>query len=320
MNLIINSKPSISILMANYNKGAYIEDAIQSVLNQDFDNWELIIFDDASTDDSLIKIKKFADERIKLISNRDNNKGYIGALKEMISEANGEIVIILDSDDALAPNALSEIAKIYQNHPEYDFVYTQCYYCDERLKPIHLGYSARIPEGNTNLHNNSVVAMRTFRKTAYLKTTGYCEQMLYAEDVDLTFKIEEIGKLYFLDKPLYYYRILKGSQTHSFCNELINRSSTSLARLNAYKRRIGTNIPNLSKVEISEVLFWGIFSSLLVKRLNLVKQFSKELLGIHPYFLIDYKFYSLIFKKIIKIVRIKFNSIKFFKSYLCFTL
>jgi len=147
--------------------------------------------------------------------------------------------------------------------------------------------------------------MRTFTKKAYLKTTGYDKNILFAEDIDLVLKIEEVSKLYFIDKPLYYYRILPKSQTHSFKNTQINRSSTALAKLNAYKRRLNTKILNLEKYEISAVLFFGIINALLAKRFNLVLKFIMEILKIEQFFLFDLKFYQQLIMKIKKIIKLK---------------
>jgi glycosyltransferase involved in cell wall biosynthesis len=304
----MESKTAVFILMANFNKGKYIGDAIKSVINQSVKDWELIIFDDNSIDNSVEIIESFlTDQRIRLIKNK-KNLGTIFAQKSLVLSAVSEIVCILDSDDTLAPNALEVIQKAYVNYSDIGFIYTQCWYCDENLKPVHLGFSKKIPKGKTNLHDNSIVALRTFKKSDYLKTSGYDEQMLFAEDIDLSLKLEEVTKLYFIDKPLYYYRVLPKSQTHSFLNTRINRSSTALAKYNAYKRRLGTNIPNLNRHEISEVLFWGILNSLLSGRWWLLKLFCISLISINPFVFLQPGFYNLIFKKIKKIIILKKNN------------
>ncbi len=291
--------------MANYNKGKYIEKAIRSVLAQTETDWELLVLDDASTDGSGAVMNKFQnDPRIKTIFNK-KNQGKIAALAKMVAEAEGEIMVEVDSDDYIEKETLERIRKIYDNKPDVGYVYTQCYYCDENLQPRHLGFSAPIPEGKSNLHCNCVVAMRSFRKADYQKTAGYDEDCLYAEDIDLTLKMEEVTNLHFLDEPLYYYRVLPRSQTHSFRNSRINRSSTALAKLNAYQRRLGTGIPNLNKAEISEVLFFGIIISVLAGRFWLAGKFVKNLFSIHPFFLFDPRFYIQIGRKAKKIIKLK---------------
>lgn len=294
-----------SIIICNYNNESYVCAAIDSVINQTLNSWELIIIDDKSEDNSIKKINKYSgDIRIKVIKNKIN-QGYIKSLEKGINNAKCDVVCILDSDDIIEKNTLEILDDVYSKKPEVGFVYTQCYYCNENLKPVHFGFSAQIPEGKTNLQVNSVVALRTFRKSVYLRTEGYDNNCLYAEDIDLTLKMEEVTKLHFINKPLYFYRILPKSQTYSFKNTQINRSSTALAKLNAYKRRLETKIPNLNKAEIAEVLFFGIFTSILARRFKLTLRFIKELMLIHPLFSLDYKFYLNIFKKIKKIAILK---------------
>ena len=137
-----------------------------------------------------------------------------------------------------------------------------------------------------------------------IKKSYETKQAIYKNE-DLLNRIEEVSKLYFIDKPLYYYRILPKSQTHSFKNMQINRSSTALAKLNAYKRRLNKKILNLKKYEISAILFFGIINAILAIRFNLVLKFIMEILKIEPFFLFDLKFYQQLIMKIKKIIKLK---------------
>jgi glycosyltransferase involved in cell wall biosynthesis len=300
------SAPYFSVIMANYNHVNYIGEAIESVLNQTCANWELIVIDDCSTDNSVNTIKNYlSDRRIRLFNN-EKNKGYIYSLKKGIKLSEGSIIAIIDSDDAIKKNALEKIASVYEDNPDVGLVYTQCYYCDKNLQPVHMGFSGEIVK--SNLHENKINAIRTFKKEAYFKTSSYDENCVRAEDIDLNLKLEEKTSVYFLDEALYNYRLLPKSQTHGFKNEMINRSSTALAKLNAYKRRLNTDIPNLNKDEIAEVLFFGVFTSLLAGRLKLMLKLKLELWRINPLFLFQAEFYSLIMRKIIKIYKLKLNN------------
>ena len=295
----------ISIIMANYNNAQYISDSIESVLSQSFLNWNLIIIDDCSLDNSLEVVEKYlSNSKIKLIKNK-KNVGYTKNLIKGVQEVDDEIIVILDSDDALASDALEKIYKYYEKNLKCDYVYSQCYYCDSGLSPVHRGFSGETMKGNSVIRLNNAHHIKTFRKSTYLKTSGYDEKIKYAEDIDLTLKMEEVGNLCFLDEPLYYYRVLPRSQSHGFLNTQINRSSTALAKLNAYKRRLGTDIPNLDKNEVAEVLFWGMITSILAKRFRLNWFFIKESLRINPFFLFKSSFYKIVFKKINKMLKLK---------------
>lgn len=100
--------PVISVITASYNYENYISDAIKSVLAQTFSDWELIIVDDASSDNSVDIIKQFlGDNRIKLICN-DTNKGLAETLKTGLKHSTGEWIAFLESDDMLTPDCLEK--------------------------------------------------------------------------------------------------------------------------------------------------------------------------------------------------------------------
>ena len=88
----------VSIIMPNYNSGKYISESIESVLAQTYENWELIVVDDCSSDDSIEVIKSYSDPRIKLIQN-EKNSGAAISRNNAIAVASGEFIAFLDSDD-----------------------------------------------------------------------------------------------------------------------------------------------------------------------------------------------------------------------------
>src|SRR5262245_5201770 len=127
---------AISVVMANYNNGRYIDEAIRSVQNQTFQNWELIIVDDASTDDSLKRITSYLrDPRIRLFMN-NQNEGYTRSLLRGFEQTASPVIGILDSDDALMPEALSRVHSLHAAQPEVGLVLTQVFKCDSDLNPL----------------------------------------------------------------------------------------------------------------------------------------------------------------------------------------
>lgn len=106
---------TISIITASYNYSQYIEETIKSVLAQTYCNWELIIVDDCSSDNSVEVIKQFDDPRIKLVCH-DTNKGLKEAIKTGLSHSTGEWVAFLESDDIFEPKNLEKKLQIAQDH------------------------------------------------------------------------------------------------------------------------------------------------------------------------------------------------------------
>jgi glycosyltransferase involved in cell wall biosynthesis len=107
----------VSVLINNYNYGKFIKDAIDSVLNQTYQNFELIIVDDGSSDSSREVINSYNDSRIKKIFKQ--NGGQASALNVGIEHCKGDIISFLDSDDEFYPTKLEEVVKVFQKGYEY---------------------------------------------------------------------------------------------------------------------------------------------------------------------------------------------------------
>ncbi|MEC4685992.1 MAG: glycosyltransferase family 2 protein [Nitrospirota bacterium] len=256
-----NENPQFSVLMASYNNGQFIGSAIESVINQTFKEWELVIVDDCSTDKSVEIIKTYlSDSRVRFFKN-SRNIGYIGTLKRLINESRAEILGILDGDDALDEDALEKMYEAHVKNPDCGFIYSNFVFCDRDLNPVEKGFCTalpQIPDRRTILRYDIVGPFRTFRKDAYFRTPGYDDKILYAEDKDLTLKMEEVTGFFYVDKVLYLYRVLSDSQSHDPAKKSTMKSSYYLAKYKAYRRRLGTEIPNLTNKEMSDVLFHGI--------------------------------------------------------------
>ncbi len=156
---------SFSILMSNFNNGKYIKDAIQSVIDQIYLNWELIIVDDCSTDNSIDVISQFSNnDRIKLIQNK-KNIGKPSSLIIAIENASNEIIGILDADDKLHEEALEIIHKVYQDNQKYGFVYTKMWNCNSSLQPYNIPswVGPVIPE-KTDILKHRISHFKTFKK------------------------------------------------------------------------------------------------------------------------------------------------------------
>ena len=97
----------VSVVIPSYNSSSYIMDAVKSVLNQTYDNLEVIIADDASTDDTRAVIRKIREPRVKLIE-RTENGGAAAARNSAIRAATGRYIAFLDSDDYWLPDKLSK--------------------------------------------------------------------------------------------------------------------------------------------------------------------------------------------------------------------
>jgi len=130
--------PKVSIITPAYNGEKFIERAIKSVLWQTFNDWELIIVDDASTDQTVEIIKRYCekDKRIKLIELKENTGGPAIPRTIACKEAKGELIAFLDQDDIFYPEYLELKVKYFEEHPEVDILYSLAWTFDEESKKI----------------------------------------------------------------------------------------------------------------------------------------------------------------------------------------
>lgn len=117
----------VSIIMPSYNTEKYISDSIESVIAQTYRNWELIIVDDCSTDNSLDVIRSFNDKRIIILQN-EKNSGAAISRNYALREAKGKWIAFLDSDDTWAPEKLEKQIKFMKDN-NYSFTFTDYRIC-----------------------------------------------------------------------------------------------------------------------------------------------------------------------------------------------
>lgn len=122
--------PTISVVIPSYNHEKYISEAIQSVLDQTYQDFEIVITDDGSSDNSVQIIKQFADPRIKLFVFSEN-KGACLAINNSIENSTGEFIAVLNSDDIFLPNKLEIQLNFLNNHSEIGAVFSYAKIIDE---------------------------------------------------------------------------------------------------------------------------------------------------------------------------------------------
>lgn len=203
----MNDQPLFSVLIANYNNGRYLMDAIESIYLQTYTNWEIILVDDGSIDNSYNLYKKLEqDKRIHIYMN-DQNKGC-GYTKRRCAElANGEICGFLDPDDVLLPNALADSVNNLQEHLDCVLSFSRFYTCDETLN--RTGECRKLDLKGTSYFENRDYCPEhfvSFKKEAYDKTEGIDLMLQAGVDQDLYFRLEEVGGVAIMDKFTYLYR------------------------------------------------------------------------------------------------------------------
>lgn len=203
-------KPLVSIIMGAYNAELTIKNAIDSVLTQTYINWEFIICDDCSTDNTLGILKKYheKDPRIIVIRN-ETNKRLAASLNNCLSHAKGKYIARMDADDECLPTRFEEQVKFLETHSEIDLVGSNRIIFDDNGDKGVRG-SIENPTERTFL-KGSPFAHPTImaKKSVYDALGGYTvsQRTMRAEDVDLWFRFYKAGyRGYNLQKVLYRYR------------------------------------------------------------------------------------------------------------------
>ena len=250
----MNTNPLFSVLIANYNNGKYLMDAINSVYAQTYTNWEIILVDDASTDNSKELYKELEkDSRIHIFYNEEN-KGC-GYTKRRCAElANGELCGFLDPDDIISEDALKIMVQEHDAKANISMAYSDLYYCDVDLNIISTTHRGQIPDNTTFLEfYNYVSQFAVFKRSAYLKTEGINKNATRAVDHDLYFKLEEVGPFSFVPQPLYYYRTGTGQNISCGTNQSKALFWSYVAMIDASKRR-GASIESIVLPRFTKVL------------------------------------------------------------------
>lgn len=284
--------PLFSILIANYNDGSYLNNALASVERQTYRNFEVIIVDDCSTDNSKVILQELESKPNYHIYFNDKNHGCGYTKRRCVEMANGEICGFLDADDALTPDALEVMVESHLKHPDTSIIYSRYHFCNKELVPLYISeHQCTIPEGQSFLEykRGAISHFVTFKKSSYNNTLGINDHFRIAEDLDIYFKLEEVGKTLFIDKPLYFYR--NGTGNNTSLNENVVKAAywEIIAKTEACRRRnlsyekvelpiieeISNSIVSLKEAEIKNTREYKLGSYLLHPKL-LFKRFFKS--------------------------------------------
>lgn len=197
--------PKISVIMSVYNGERYLREAIESVLNQSFTDFEFIIVNDASTDSSLEIIQSYDDERIKVIDN-ETNIGLTKSLNKAVKQARGEYIARQDADDISLPNRLEEQLRYFEQHPEVALLGTSIYIIDENGKI--LGKRTLSADPSKNFFQGSWFAHGSamFKNEVVHALGRYNELFRYCQDYELWLRIAKDYQVRGLAQRLYKLR------------------------------------------------------------------------------------------------------------------
>ena len=204
----------VSIIMPNYNSEKYLQETIQSVLDQTYQNWELIFVDDCSTDKSLEIVQSFVDERIRVFQN-DTNSGAAISRNYALKVARGKWIAFLDSDDLWESEKLVKQLN-YMVTNGYDFTYTRYIQIDDESNSLGVEITGPRKIGKHKMFQYNYVGCLTviynYEKTGVIQIEP---SLINRNDYAIWLKVCKFCDCHLFDERLAKYRIRKKSLSHS---------------------------------------------------------------------------------------------------------
>jgi glycosyltransferase involved in cell wall biosynthesis len=232
--------PTVSVLMPVFNAGKFLREAVESILAQSFCDFEFLIFDDGSTDESRALLERYAGDDVRVKLTLGDHRGYTSCLRQGVDAARGRYVARMDADDVSLPNRLARQVQFMDQHPECAAVGGQAVridadgdaLCLERVPETH----ERIDERHMRRFGGQIMHPNVMMRTQTLRQIGnYRLEFEPAEDLDLFLRLAEVGRLANLGEVTLKYRMHLKSVTHTRIEQQRERSWAAVE--DAHRRR-----------------------------------------------------------------------------------
>ncbi len=211
--------PTVTVVVPAYNQEAYIEETLQSILAQTFTDYEVIVVDDGSSDETGKVVSNVRDRRLHYVYQANSGRPACSRNRG-VSLAKGEYIAFLDGDDLWMPDKLEKQLQMFQAHPEYGLVFSNAISFDEQGnedmivgRAVSSGYLYQ----KLFLHNFIAGCTVMVRKNSLDAVGGFNEghDFLAVEDYDLWLRMSRRYPFGYIDEPLARYRIRSGSASGS---------------------------------------------------------------------------------------------------------
>lgn len=210
-----DASPKVSVVMSVYNGAPFLRQAVESILAQTFEDFEFIIIDDGSTDNTARILKEFSDPRIRIIEN-SRNEGLTRSLIKGCALARGKYIARMDADEVSYPTRFDRQVEFLETHPDYAVVGTQCRYIDSK---------GTVRATSDYLCSDEEIKQDVWRRTPFAHAStmfvrerieecgGYRELFRYSQDCDLWLRVVGAHKVANLPESLHCLRYHRGSIT-----------------------------------------------------------------------------------------------------------
>ncbi|PWK92651.1 glycosyltransferase family 2 protein [Hallerella porci] len=252
------NKPKVSVIIPVYNGEKYLRDCLDSVLNQTYENLEIIIINDGSKDQSEDICLQYFQKDKRIVYKSKKNEGVSVARNHALDLATGEFILFMDCDDLLSLNAISFLLTTAQEHHVDSVAFNYCQFRGEfkRFIPFslhdkHIFCREILIEQLYNYHTSNIDLGLAFRavwgkllSASVIKKANirFPEGMSLSEDACFMFNyVMACDKIYVVDEPLYHYRLNDNSATQSHKSNLVSIELQEYAFIQKNKNRININ-------------------------------------------------------------------------------
>jgi glycosyltransferase involved in cell wall biosynthesis len=194
----------VSVIIPTYNRAQFVERAVRSVLAQTYEDFELLVIDDGSSDQTQNTIKRIPDRRIKYIRH-SNNKGVSAARNTGIKHAEGNFIALLDDDDVWLPTKLEQQMKYFQTRPDAGAVYTGCISIDSKSNEPMRNIFPNAVQFKDLLRDNyceGAPSSILIKKDCFKKVGLFDETLPFCEDWDMWIRLARFYEVNVLDQLL----------------------------------------------------------------------------------------------------------------------
>jgi len=284
--------PKVSVIIPTYNREPYIESTIQSVLDQTYTDFEIIIVDDGSTDNTKKRLEKFRG-KIKIISQKNSERAV--SRNNGIKNSNGKYIALVDSDDIWIKDKLERQVTILDENKDIILCYGHSLRINDKGEKIikakrqTQGFSGDVFE-NLLIRNFIVSATPLLRRESFEATSGFQTRYIPYEDWEFWIRLSLIGKFYFLNEPLAYYRIHEEQSVKQARAEKIEEVTTSLLNDSYKLKKINESIKKKS-LGLANLRF--CYWYLIANNKEKAKEKIQKALELYPLFLADPRWYGL---------------------------
>jgi|TARA_Y100000389_G_scaffold142831_1_gene140921 glycosyltransferase involved in cell wall biosynthesis len=254
--------PLVSIIMNCHNGEKYLRQSIKSILNQNYKKWELIFWDNKSTDNSKKILFSFKDKRIKYYKSKKFTSLY-KARNLAIKKAKGKYLSFLDTDDWWFKKKLNQQINLINNNNKINFIFSNVYRYNHKDKKKKLHFNNKIPDGKITqyLLNNYKVGILTvlINKKFFLKKK-FNQNYNIIGDFDFFINLSIKENFYCIQKPLAYYRVHDNNyskRTKIYTNELGNWLKINSKRLKKKGYSLNSINYHYYKLKLKQCLSWG---------------------------------------------------------------